>query len=206
MIRDPDVSFDGQRILFAWRQDAGDDFHLYHYQVADGQIRQLTAGKGFADYQGKYLPDGGIVFSSTRCVQTSDCIDIDVSNLYRCNADGSGIRRLGFDQASTCFPSVLNDGRILYTRREYQDRGQIFPQPLFAMHPDGTAQVGYYGNNLFSPRMRSGPWLSGLTWECPTAATMPRPMPGLRQSGSGMNTTSRRVVLGQALGSMPRQD
>ncbi|NLF70863.1 MAG: hypothetical protein GX575_17670 [Candidatus Anammoximicrobium sp.] len=151
MIRDADVSFDGQRILFAWRKDARDDFHLYQYEVADGQIRQLTAGKGFADYQGKYLPDGGIVFSSTRCVQTSDCIDIDVSNLYRCNADGSGIRRLGFDQVSTCFPSVLNDGRILYTRWEYQDRGQIFPQPLFAMNPDGTAQVGYYGNNSWFP-------------------------------------------------------
>ena len=151
MIRDPDVSFDGQRILFAWRKDARDDFHLYQYQVSDGHIRQLTAGKGFADYQGKYLPDGGIVFSSTRCVQTSDCIDIDVSNLYRCNADGSGIRRLGFDQVSTCFPSVLNDGRILYTRWEYQDRGQIFPQPLFVMNPDGTAQVGYYGNNSWFP-------------------------------------------------------
>ena len=151
MIRDPDVSFDGQRILFSWRKDASDDFHLYEYEVADGHIRQLTAGKGFADYQGKYLPDGGIVFSSTRCVQTSDCIDIDVSNLYRCNADGSGIRRLGFDQVSTCFPSVLNDGRILYTRWEYQDRGQIFPQPLFVMNPDGTAQVGYYGNNSWFP-------------------------------------------------------
>lgn len=151
MIRDPDVSFDGQRILFAWRKDARDDFHLYQYEVADGQVRQLTAGKGFADYQGKYLPDGGIVFSSTRCVQSSDCIDIDVSNIYRCNADGGEIRRLGFDQVSTCFPSVLNDGRILYTRWEYQDRGQIFPQPLFAMNPDGTAQVGYYGNNSWFP-------------------------------------------------------
>lgn len=151
MVRDPDVSFDGRRVLFAWRKDADDDFHLYEYTVAGGQIRQRTSGKGFADYQGKYLPDGGIVFSSTRCVQTCDCIDIDVSNIYRCEADGRGIRRLGFDQVSTCFPSVLGDGRVLYTRWEYQDRGQIFPQPLFAMNPDGTAQVGYYGNSSWFP-------------------------------------------------------
>lgn len=151
MVRDPDVSYDGQRVLFAWRKDARDDLHLYEYTIASGKIRQLTSGAGFADYQGKYLPDGGLVFSSTRCVQTCDCIDIDVSNIYRCQADGSGIRRLGFDQVSTCFPSVMGDGRVLYTRWEYQDRGQIFPQPLFAMNPDGTAQVGYYGNSSWFP-------------------------------------------------------
>ena len=55
MIRDPDVSFDGQRILFAWRKDARDDFHLYQYEVADGQIRQLTAGKGFRRLPGQVL-------------------------------------------------------------------------------------------------------------------------------------------------------
>lgn len=151
MIRDPDVSFDGRSVLFAWRKDAKDDFHLYQIDVATGKIRQLTAGKGVADFQGKYLPDGGIVFSSTRCIQTCDCIDIDVSNIYRCNADGSGIRRLGFDQVSTCYPSVMPDGRILYTRWEYQDRGQIFPQPLFVMNPDGTAQAGFYGNSSWFP-------------------------------------------------------
>lgn len=151
MIRDPEVSFDGKRLLFAWRKSASDDLHLYEYELANGRTRQLTVGAGFADYQGKYLPDDGIVFSSTRCAQTCDCIDIDVSNIYRCHADGSEIRRLGFDQVSTCFPTVLNDGRILYTRWEYQDRGQIFPQPLFAMNPDGTAQVGFYGNNSWFP-------------------------------------------------------
>ena len=151
MIRDPDVSFDGRRVLFAWRKDAKDDFHLYQFEVETGEIRQLTQGTGVADYQGKYLPDGGIVFSSTRCIQTCDCIDIDVSNIYRCNADGSAIRRLGFDQVSTCYPSVLPDGRVLYTRWEYQDRGQIFPQPLFVMNPDGTGQAGFYGNNSWFP-------------------------------------------------------
>ena len=151
MIRDPDVSFDGRSILFAWRKNASDDFHLYVHEMEMGTTRQLTSGQGVADYQGKYLPDGGIVFSSTRCVQTCDCIDIDVSNLYRCQADGSRVRRLGFDQVSTCYPSVMLDGRVLYTRWEYNDRGQIFPQPLFVMNPDGTRQVGYYKNSSWFP-------------------------------------------------------
>src|ERR1035438_9177574 len=74
MIRDPDVSFDGRRILFAWkRSDRGDDFHLWEYDTAHGDLRQLTFGLGVADYEGCYLPNGDIVFASTRCVQTVDC-------------------------------------------------------------------------------------------------------------------------------------
>ncbi|MBN1417758.1 MAG: hypothetical protein JXP34_03225, partial [Planctomycetes bacterium] len=43
------------------------------------------------------------------------------------------------------------DGRILYTRWEYSDRGQIFPQPLYQMNPDGTGQTELYGNNSWFP-------------------------------------------------------
>jgi len=45
----------------------------------------------------------------------------------------------------------MGDGRVLYTRWEYNDRGQIYPQPLFQMNEDGTAQTEYYGNNSYFP-------------------------------------------------------
>ncbi len=152
VIRDPDVSFDGQRILFAWKKaDRKDDYHLYETNVATGEVRQLTFGLGFADYEGAYLPDGDIVFSSTRCVQTVDCWWTEVSNLYTCDGDGRYLRRLGFDQVHTNYPTVLGDGRVIYTRWEYSDRGQIYPQSLFQMNPDGTAQTEFYGNNSWFP-------------------------------------------------------
>ena len=152
VIRDPAVSWDGGRILFAWKKsDLGDDYHLYEMDVQTRRIRQLTDGLGFADYEGAYLPDGGIVFSSTRCVQTVDCWWTEVSNLYACDPDGRSIRRLGFDQVHTNYPTVLDDGRVIYTRWEYMDRGQIFPQALFHMQPDGTGQTAYYGNNSYFP-------------------------------------------------------
>jgi len=152
VIRDPDVSYDGRRILFAWKQsDLDDDFHLYEMDVETREIRQLTFGLGVADYEPAYLPDGNIVFSSTRCVQTVDCWWTEVSNLYLCDADGRHIRRLGFDQVHTNYPTVMNDGRVIYTRWEYNDRGQIFSQGLFQMNQDGAGQAEYYANNAWFP-------------------------------------------------------
>jgi len=152
VIRDPDVSYDGKRILFSWKKsDREDDYHLYEMNVADGQIRQLTEGLGHADYEGVYLPSGDIVFNSTRCVQIVDCWWTEVSNLYTCDKDGKYLRRLSFDQVHTNYPQVLNDGRVVYTRWDYNDRGQLYPQPLFQMNADGTGQTEYYGNNSWFP-------------------------------------------------------
>lgn len=152
VIRDPDVSYDGARILFAWKQsDRTDDYHLYEWEVASGRVRQLTTGLGHADYEGAYLPNGDILFNSTRCVQTVDCWWTEVSNLYACDGDGRLIRRLGFDQVHTNYPTVRDDGTVVYTRWDYNDRGQIYPQALFQMNPDGTGQTEYYGNNSWFP-------------------------------------------------------
>ena len=151
-IRDPAVSYDGRRAMFAWKKSLNDDdYHLYEMDVASGRIRQITSGLGFADYEPGYLPNGDIVFASTRCVQTVDCFTTEVSNLYTCDKDGRFLRRLGFDQVHTVYPAVTDDGRVTYTRWDYNDRGQVFPQGLFQMLPDGTVQTALYGNNSWFP-------------------------------------------------------
>jgi len=152
VIRDPDVSYDGKRILFAWKKSKlEDDYHLYEMDVETQRVRQLTFGLGFADYEGAYLPNGDIIFNSTRCVQIVDCWWTEVSNLYTCDKDGRYLRRLTFDQVHTNFPTVTSDGRVIYTRWDYNDRAQIYPQGLFQMNPDGTSQTEYYGNNSWFP-------------------------------------------------------
>ncbi|HUU20998.1 MAG TPA: hypothetical protein VM389_00550, partial [Phycisphaerae bacterium] len=152
VIRDPDVSYDGKRILFAWKKsDRQDDYHLYEMEAATGTVRQLTGGLGFADYEGIYLPNGEILFNSSRCVQIVDCWWTEVSNLYTCDKDGKYLRRVSFDQVHTNYPQVLDDGRVIYTRWDYNDRGQLYPQPLFQMNADGTAQTEVYGNNSWFP-------------------------------------------------------
>jgi hypothetical protein len=159
VIRDVDVDFDGKKILFAFRKHhRDDDYHLYEsslvrvtntWQLAE--IKQLTEGKGVADYEGCYLPDGSILFNSSRCVQTVDCWWTEVSNLYACDAQGKNIRRLTYDQVHDNYPAITWDGRILYTRWEYNDRSQMYPQPLFEMLPDGTRQTAVYGENSWFP-------------------------------------------------------
>ncbi|MHC4913356.1 MAG: HzsA-related protein [Planctomycetota bacterium] len=152
VIRDPDVSCDGKRILFAWKKsDRDDDYHLYEMELDTGKVRQLTFGLGFVDYEGAYLPNGDIIFNSTRCVQIVDCWWTEVSNLYTCDKDGRYLRRLTFDQVHTNFPTVTEDGRVIYTRWEYNDRGQIYVQGLFQMNPDGTVQTEFYGNDSWFP-------------------------------------------------------
>ena len=151
-IRDPAVSWDGQRVLFAWKKSLDDDdYHLYELNIASNQVRQITSGLGFADYEPAYLPNDDIIFASTRCVQTVDCWWTEASNLYTCGPDGRYLRRLGFDQVHTVYPQVMDDGRVIYTRWDYNDRGQIFVQPLFQMYPDGTGQTEFYGNNSWFP-------------------------------------------------------
>jgi len=152
VIRDPAASWDGQRVVFAWKKSLDqDDYHLYELDVASGRVRQITFGSGVADYEPAWLPNGDLIFASTRCVQTVDCWWTEVSNLYTCDPDGRFLRRLTFDQVHSIFPTVLDDGRVIYTRWDYNDRGQIFPQGLFQMNPDGTGQTEFYGNNSWFP-------------------------------------------------------
>ncbi len=152
VLRDPAVSWDGKRLAFAWKKSLNDDdYHLYELDLSNKAVRQVTAGKGVADYEPAYLPNDELIFASTRCVQTVDCWWTEVSNLYACDSNGKRLRRLGFDQVHTVYPQVLDDGRVIYTRWDYNDRGQVFPQPLFQMNADGSGQAGFYANSSWFP-------------------------------------------------------
>ena len=151
-IRDPDVSFDGKRVLFSMRNNYdSDDFHLYEYDTETRTTRQLTFGAGVADIEPIYLPNGDLLFTSTRCGQSTDCWWTEVANLYTCDGQGRFMRRVGVDQVSVNYPKLLSDGRVVYTRWDYNDRGHIYVQPLFQMNPDGTGQTEFYGNNSYFP-------------------------------------------------------
>ena len=183
IIRDPTVSYDGTRIVFSLRHnDTDDDFHLYVMDVATRAVRQLTFGLGVSDVEPCFLPSGDIVFVSSRCIQLTDCWRQAVSNLYTCDGEGRFLRRLGYDQVHTNYPQTLDDGRVIYTRWEYNDRGQIFPQPLFVMHGDGTGQTEFYGGNSWFP----------------TSILHARGVPGMQQVigiASGHHTTQRGKLI-----------
>ena len=152
MMRDADVSFDLARIIFAWKKsDRLDDYHIHEHHLTEGTTRQITHGLGRADYEPVYLSNGDIVFASTRPEQSVPCWWTEISNLYRIDGDGNGLRRLAIDQVHTLYPQLMADGRLTYTRWDYSDRGQNYPHPLFSMRPDGRDQREFYGANSWFP-------------------------------------------------------
>jgi hypothetical protein len=155
----PNLSWDARTLVFSMRDNfETDSYYLYTMDLASRRVKQITFpivkhGKPLpvADCEPTFLPDGRIVFTSTRDVHISDCWYRAGGNIYCCDADGGNIRRLTFDQLMTNNPQVLEDGRIVYTRWEYNDRSALFNHPLICMNPDGTAQNEYYGNNSMFP-------------------------------------------------------
>ncbi|MCL4181054.1 MAG: PD40 domain-containing protein [Verrucomicrobia bacterium] len=144
-IRDPQVHYDAGKVLFSYRPAGTDHYHLCEIQLDGTRLRQITDGP-FDDYEPAYLPDGDLVFVSTRCRRWVNCWMTQVGVLYRCKADGTHLDPISANTEHDNTPWVLPDGRLLYTRWEYVDRSQVEYHHLWTMNPDGTGQAVYYGN------------------------------------------------------------
>lgn len=175
----PEVSPDGRRVLFAYCQvdktpaswnEHGDHFYHIYEVAADGSdLRQLTDGP-YNDFSPKYLPNGQIIFVSTRRGGWHRCggqpgEGCENHTLAVMNADGSQPRTVSFHETQEWDPAVLDDGRVIFTRWDYVDRHAVHYEQLFTVRPDGSGPVSFYGNNTLNP--------VGI-WEA-------RPVPGSRR-------------------------
>jgi hypothetical protein len=151
MVRDPEVHFDGTRIVFAMRRDIDDDYHLYEMQADGTGLHQLTFASGVTDIDPLYLPDDRILFSSTREPKYCMCNRHIMCNLFCMDADGANIHQLGKNTLHEGHPVLMPDGRVLYDRWEYVDRNFGDAQGLWTVYPDGTNHAVFYGNNTWSP-------------------------------------------------------
>ncbi len=151
LIRDLEVSYDGAKLLFAMRQTRDENFHLFEINADGSGLKQLTFQADAADMDPAYLPDGRIVFSSTRDPKYCGCNRHMQANLFAMDADGTNIRQLGRNTLYESRPSVLADGRIIYDRWEYVDRHYGPSFGLWTMSPDGRTPALFYGNNAWSP-------------------------------------------------------
>src|SRR5262245_49111510 len=133
-VSDPAVSFDGKKILFSMRQSGAAWRNIWEINVDGTGLRQVTNGGGH-DFDPIYLPDGRILFTSSRAGEMDEYTHAPAERMYTCNADGSGIERISFNQSDDFDPILLPDGRIAYTRWEHF--GQMNRFPLFFTNPDG---------------------------------------------------------------------
>ncbi|MCY1720680.1 hypothetical protein OU798_10020 [Prolixibacteraceae bacterium Z1-6] len=151
VVRDPEVSFDGKKIIFSYRKNIDDCYHIYEINADGTQLKQLTFATGVSDIDPLYLPNDQIIFSSTREPKYCMCNRHIMANLYRMNPDGSNIVQLGKSTLFEGHSALMNDGRIIYDRWEYIDRNFGDAQGLWTVNPDGTKHAVYYGNNSNSP-------------------------------------------------------
>ena len=147
-ILDCDVSYDATQILFSWRK--GQLYQVYRVNADGSGLTQLTEDPSH-NFNACWLPDGGIVFLSTRRPQAAYCFFTPVGTLYRMEADGSNQRRISANYLNDFTPSVMNNGRIIYGRWEYVDRPAIPIQSLWTINPDGTGLAGFFGNRILGP-------------------------------------------------------
>ncbi|MDP6544977.1 MAG: SUMF1/EgtB/PvdO family nonheme iron enzyme [Phycisphaerae bacterium] len=152
-VGDVDLHWDAKKMLFS------SQLKNRRYEVfeigADGKgLRQVSKSlDGIDNYDACYLPSGKIIFDSTAVYQGVPCVGggSQVANLYVMNPDGTGMRQLCFDQDHNWYPSITNDGRVLFTRWEYSDTPHYFTRVVMGMNPDGTNQRSVYGSNSYWP-------------------------------------------------------
>ena len=158
----PDVSWDGQRVLFSfcqtdpdavdWRSNESQFYRLFEIAADGSGLRQLT-NEAYDDFAPRYLPNGKILFLSTRRGGFHRCGrgPCPVHAMAVANADGSDVRLISFHETHEWDPAVLNDGRVIYTRWDYVDRHAVHYQQLWSVRPDGSDVRIFYGNNTLNP-------------------------------------------------------
>ncbi|MDR1486215.1 MAG: NPCBM/NEW2 domain-containing protein [Planctomycetaceae bacterium] len=168
-----DLSFDAKKIVFDLKKSNDEGYRIYEVNVDGSGLRQLTFPlpneseliskfrngyhHGTDDVDPCYLPDGGIVFASTRCQFSVLCDSGDgftVKNIYRMNADGTNIKQLTYSPLSEATPTVHHDGRILYHRWEYVDKAAGNCKSIWSMNPDGSGTSEVYGNTITFPETK----------------------------------------------------
>jgi hypothetical protein len=174
-VKDVEVSYAGDLLLFAMRMpdipgaDPEDQptWNIWEYEIMTGQLRRvissdITAEAG-QDVAPHYLPDGRIIFSSSRQRQTRAvlldegkpqfaALDEDLNEpamvLHVMNPDGSDIHQVSYNQSHDLDPIVLSDGRVVFSR--WDNMGSRNAISLYSMRPDGTDLRLYYGAHSHS--------------------------------------------------------
>ena len=151
MSRHPVADFAVEKIYFTNRPSQEEYWHIMEMNPDGTEERQLTDGP-FQDLWPCPLPDGDLAFITTRCRQKFLCWEPQASVLHRMDKQGKNMQRLSFANLTEFAPSVARDGRILWTRSEYLDKGADYGHTLWYIKPDGTLPELTFGNTVVLPQ------------------------------------------------------
>jgi hypothetical protein len=171
-VKDVDVSFDGLKVVFAMRgplddnQDEEDPptWAVWEYEIATDVLRRVVTSDTIAnegnDIAPHYLPDGRIVFSSTR-QRASKGVLLDEGKpgfeaqtdnrsepafvLHVMDSGATIVRQISFNQSHDLDPTVMSNGRLLWSRWDNAPGND--GMHLYTSNPDGTDLQLQYGAN-----------------------------------------------------------
>lgn len=175
-VRDVEVSYDGNKLLFALKKpdiegrqpEEQPTWNIWEYNISTGGLRRIIEQDIFAeegnDIAPHYLPDGRIVFSSTRQYGSKETLTNEAKPRYTSlvdgerqqammlhvmNDDGSDIRQITFAPVIDIDPFVDKDGKIVFSRWDrFQQRSEF---NIYSINPDGTdLQLRYGAHSHFS--------------------------------------------------------
>jgi len=155
------LSFDATKLVFDYRNASSEAFRIWEVNIDGTGLRQIsTAPADEADKVARwgnsrvwctddldpaYLPDGDIIFSSTRSEHVILCgTTFQASTLHRMDPNGLVIEKLTDSPVSEFCPVILDDGRVMYHRWEYIDKGHRTPKCIYTMNPDGSKPQELY--------------------------------------------------------------
>ncbi len=182
-VADPEVSWDATQVVFCHRGTNDPWWHVYSIRIDGTGLRQLTHGP-YHDVGPAWLPDGRIVFSTSRSGIRDEYHCYPCTALWRMNADGSDLHPISTNIGRDNEPAVLPDGRIVFSRLEVFYSRNKTELTLHAMHPDGTQDMVLYGpeRRAFWRNLDHGEPDPADTQEAPLThrvlrMTQPQPMP-----------------------------
>lgn len=154
---DPELSWDAKKVLFSFKGSIKGNTSIYEIGTDGTGLKQLTkpelclssCGREVShhDVGAAYLPDGRIVFTSTRLNGLVPCNNTAVDILHVMNSDGSDLHPISVNNVNEFDPSILPDGRIVYGRWEYVDKTALTQQTLRTIYPDGSNETAIFANN-----------------------------------------------------------
>ncbi|MGL6195752.1 MAG: hypothetical protein ACRC2T_13130, partial [Thermoguttaceae bacterium] len=148
----PDLSFDADKVLFSFKPANEKAFHIYEVNLDGTNLRQLTGGI-FDDLDPIYLPDGeNILFSTTRGYTYVRCMPpTNAYVLARMGLNSENLYILSQNNEPDYLPSLMPDGRVVFSRWEYTDKPLWRCVSLWTMNPDGTQVQVLWGNQTVWP-------------------------------------------------------
>ncbi len=153
-IADLKMHWDGDRMMFT-AIDENKRLNIWQVNLDGSDYKQLipVPEADLEFYDGTYLPDGRFIVTSNIGYQGVPCVNGSdpVGNMMLYNPKDGSYRRLTFDQDANWNPTVMNNGKLMYTRWEYTDLMHYYSRFILTMNPDGTEQKALYGSGSAFP-------------------------------------------------------